>query len=401
MPNTKPSVLIINRVYPPVQGASGRLARDLVRHLIEQGHKTTMLTSAVKPGRQKRGPMTIQRVRGQEKPNASGYFMALMRLGAASFTLKKSDIVITMTDPPFLSVLGHMLAKLRRARHIHWCLNTYPDLFPVVGYKFPDFLMGLMQRFSRAAMLCADTVVVPDPYMARHLESMGVEGKNIVVIESWADRELTYMGELPAPSIRQLPPSKQVRPVREDPVAHKFRMLYAGNIGRTHPMDTVLKAAHEIATHSNDVEFAFAGKGPGYDRLAARRAAAGLDNIRILPFQPRARLRYTMEGGDVHLVTMDKRAAGLMLPCKFYLALAVARPVIFVGPEKTLIADIIRKFGCGVVVGQDDVDGLVRAISLYRDNADAWFAASDGAKKAFEGRGAEYALARWSLLIAR
>lgn len=401
MAKGKNSVLIINRVYPPVQGASGRLARDLVRHLIEQGYKATMLTTAPKPGTQKRGPMAIRRVKGEVKPHAAGYFMALVRLGLAAFSLKKHDVIVTMTDPPFLTVLGHMLSRLRKARHVHWCLNIYPDLFPVVGYNFPGFVMGMMRRISRAAMVCADTIVVPDPHMARRLEAEGVDAKNIVVIENWPDRELTHAGELPAPSIRQLPPARAARPVRADPVAHKFRVLYAGNIGRTHPMDTVLKAAHAIATQANDVEFAFTGKGPGYDMLAARRASAGLDNIRILPFQPRARLRYTMESGDVHLVTMDSRADGLMLPCKIYLALAVGRPVIFVGPDKNLIADIIRKYSCGIVVPEDDVEGLVRAITLYRDDPDAWFAATDGTRKAFEGRTAEHGLARWMALIAR
>src|SRR5262249_35654055 len=132
----------------------------------------------------------------------------------------------------------------------------------------------------------------------------------------------------------------------------KFRILYSGNLGRAHPVQTILDAATLLAGTNPEIEFVFVGDGPQFDRLAHERARRGLENIRFLPYQPASRLRELMESGDLHLISMSDRAAGLLVPCKLYSALAVGRPCILVGPAQSEVARIIEDFHAGTVVPQ-------------------------------------------------
>src|SRR5690606_32983651 len=129
-------------------------------------------------------------------------------------------------------------------------------------------------------------------------------------------------------------------------------------------------------------EFVFVGDGSRYDDLARERTRRGLDNIRLMPYQPPARLREIMESGDVHLVSVKEEAAGFLVPSKLYSALAVGRPCVFIGPAQSEAAKVISDFKAGIVLPQGDAQALAEAIKTLRMNGQAWFEAQAGAASA-------------------
>ncbi|HUG54426.1 MAG TPA: hypothetical protein VMR21_12540, partial [Vicinamibacteria bacterium] len=58
---------------------------------------------------------------------------------------------------------------------------------------------------------------------------------------------------------------------------------------------------------------------------------------------------------------------GLIVPSKLQAAFSVGRPVIFVGPAQNEIATWIRESGGGWVVGEGDVEGLIRVVGQAGD----------------------------------
>jgi hypothetical protein len=48
-----PSVLFLNRVYPPVRGATGRVLRDLARSFAADGWSVTVLTTGPERSKKK------------------------------------------------------------------------------------------------------------------------------------------------------------------------------------------------------------------------------------------------------------------------------------------------------------------------------------------------------------
>jgi glycosyltransferase involved in cell wall biosynthesis len=162
----------------------------------------------------------------------------------------------------------------------------------------------------------------------------------------------------------------------------KFRILYSGNLGRAHPISTIIEAAAILQTSNPEIEFVFVGDGAGFDKIAQARSRRGLDNIRLLPPQPLSRLKDLMEGGDIHLISMKHEVLGMLVPSKLYAALAAGRPCIFIGPENSETAKVIHEFGAGIVVPQGQAYHLAEAILKFRNDGDTWFAAQNGAIKA-------------------
>lgn len=402
----KPSVLFINRVYPPVRGATGRVLRDLAHAFAKDGWEVTVLTTGPKRGEMMDGPVHLKRIKATAHKSILSYFMIWLRLLIAGLFMPRHNMVVTLTDPPMLVVAGRLLARVKGSSHMHWCHDLYPDILPVLGLDLPPRVMNFLKAVSRRAMKSCDRVVVVGRCMAKHLAFTGVDMSKVTIIPNWPDLELTmrarvHSGGNPirvksaangnvterfADRARGILNRKPFF-VDENP---KFRVLYAGNLGRAHPVGTILDAAAILMTDYPEIEFVFVGEGAGYDRVALERARRGLDNIRLLPAQPVARLKELMESGDLHLISMKHEAAGMLVPSKLYAALAAGRPCILIGPDHTETARVIREYGAGQIVSQGDARHLAESIVSFRSDGNAWFAAQNGAHRA----SAEYAPTR-------
>lgn len=401
--DSKPSVLVINRVFPPDRGTTGRLVRDLSLAFAKDGWHVNVICASKSKSveRHKNNDIRVHRVRAPiTEKTGWQYFKVWCKLAIAARRLPAHDLVISMTDPPLLVVAASMIARRKNSAHIHWCQDVYPDLLPVLGINLPGFFYKVLLALSRRAMKQCDKIVVIGRDMGNYLIREGISPSKISVVPNWPNMELVrpsggyhnsaghddksrkaangkhhYATEVRAMQKGQEP----IINLFKDKNNPRFRILYAGSIGLAHPIQTILEAA-EILNQSNpEIEFVFVGDGPAFKHLAEERARRNIQNIRLVPFQPAHNLRELMESGDVHLISMTDKSQGLLVPSKLYSALAVARPTIFLGPEQSEVAKVIRDFKAGIVLPQGDPQKLADLIKHYRYDADDWFAAQHGA----------------------
>lgn len=380
--------MFFNRVYPPERGATGRVLRDLAHAFAKEGWHVTVITSGPQKGQERDGAVRIVRVKGPEKPGGAwGYFWVWLKMVVIAMRLKPRHLIITMTDPPLVVAGGAIVAKFKKSRHIHWCQDLYPEIMPVMGYKMPVFLFKQLKKIRRKAMDSCDKIIVPGRCMARVLSLEGLPAQKITMIPNWPELELVDPELLDFSNHHSFhtPQNSGARPHEEQiKDIQRFRVLYAGNLGLIHPIDTIIGAAEILYLKKSDVEFVFVGEGPRFDMIAAERAKRGLENIRILPRQPVSKLYDLLESGDLHLVTLNDDAAGLAVPSKLYAGLVVGRPVLFIGPEQSECAKVIKDFKAGRVLSSEDPNALAQAISDFRQNAQIWFDAHKGANEARE-----------------
>lgn len=387
----KLSILILNRVFPPHFGATGRIACDLALYLRRKGHAVTIVTTAEQPAVDTARNLKVVRVRGEREPEGGwAYYRILKRMKKAAMKQPRHNIVISMTDPPLLADIGHKVARHMKARHIHWAQDIYPDLLPVLEVDYPNFIYKKMMNKMRRAVKSAAGVVVISKCMASYLAHHSIDRRRLHTIENWPETILLGEDEEGAQAVELFQNGDE-----------KFRILYAGTIGLAHDFDAVLKAAKYLQKSNPEIEFVFAGRGRGLDRLSRKKAQAGLDNIRFLPPQPAKNIRAMMAAGDIHLVTMKAGALGKLFPCKFYSACAAARPVIFVGPKDCDIHRKIKDSGCGASIRNEDAKGLVQAILAYRYDGNAWYKAGMAAQAMADEKGSvQNSLRAWEDLIA-
>jgi glycosyltransferase involved in cell wall biosynthesis len=165
----------------------------------------------------------------------------------------------------------------------------------------------------------------------------------------------------------------------------RFVVLYSGNMGLAHEFETVLGVA-EALRDRDEVLFAFVGGGPRRGEIEEQVRRRGLRNVEFRPYQARERLGDSLTAGDVHLVTLRERMAGLLVPSKIYGILAAGRPTVYVGPDEGEIAEILRSGACGVRVAPGDEQGLAEAVLRYASSESHRLEHGRNARRLFERR---------------
>jgi glycosyltransferase involved in cell wall biosynthesis len=369
------SILFINRVYPPMNGATGDMLRGLAEGLAEKGWEVSVLATAEpgEPAKSVRNRVRILRAGGLfSRRNvilrALSYFLMIPSLLTRALLLPRTDFVVTMTDPPMLAAVGPAIAFFKRNRVIHWAQDLYPEVAEELGVlPRGNVLTNLLRRISTAALLHADAVVAIGRCMASRFVARGISYAKIFIIPNWA------------PPMHSL--ERADNPFRK---AHQlegaFVVAYSGNMGLAHEFDSILDAAEMLRDRS--VVFLFIGDGPRKKSVEGEAMRRSLSNVRFLPSQPASKLSESLSAADAHIVTMRPNLCGLVVPSKVYGVLAAGRPCLFVGPKDSEAARLILETGAGSVIESGNPSSLAGMILDWMNDAPAHAAACRRARVA-------------------
>ena len=192
---TPPSILFLNRVYPPADGATGQLLAELAPELVRRGHRVTVVTSQTGAGSvssETVDGVRVERVTGLPFTRASHWRRALSYLSLypallwRALRLPRADVLVTLTDPPLLLVLGVILKTLKGSRHVHWAQDIYPELAEEMGVLSKNGMIARALRWvSTAGLRHADRVIAVGRCMKARLVQRGLAPSAIDVIPNW------------------------------------------------------------------------------------------------------------------------------------------------------------------------------------------------------------------------
>jgi colanic acid biosynthesis glycosyl transferase WcaI len=287
------------------------------------------------------------------------WVLATYVLGTVAYTLfgRKVELNVFLTQPPLFSAWGPLLRVVRREKFACIVMDLYPDVAVASRQiKAGGVLDRLMQRVGRWTLRRADAVIVIGRCMADRLAADGVPRSRMHLVTNWADEGAVRDCPLTGNRLRA-----------ELGLEGRFVVLYSGNMGIAHTFDEVMHAAGKLAVR-RDIHFVFVGDGARRGEIEEAVHARHLQNVTLLPFQPRERMADSMGLGSVHLITQRPGMEGVVVPSKAYSAFAAGRAVIYVGDSRGEIARTVVDSGVGTVVAPGDGDGLAAVIAAYADD---------------------------------
>lgn len=364
--STQQTIKLITQFFAPDYAATGQLLDELVRELARQGMPIEVFTGqpgyaygdAIAPNRESFENLEIYRSRATQlwSKRIRGKaingllftvraFLHLLRHG-----WKKDQILLLTTAPPFLPVVGYLANLLFATPYVVILYDLYPDIaeeLGVVDYNHP--IARLWRWLNRLVWRRAKSLVVLSPAMKdRVLGHCPKVSQKVNVIHSWADPEF----------IKPIP--------KEDNwFAHKYRLvdtftvMYSGNMGRCHDIDTIFDAAKLL--RYEPIKFVCIGDGAKRKTLIESVKAEGLEkNFLFLPYQDKKDIPYSMTACDVSLVSVSEGMESLVAPSKLYSALAAGRPLAVICSEKNYLDKMLHQIGCGATFRNGDSENLAR-----------------------------------------
>ena len=186
-----PSLLFINRVYPPDIGATGRVLEHVAHGFVAAGWEVTVLTTAgehSKAGSALQNGVKVVRIASSFSKKslvsrALGYAVMIPALGLRALSLPRVDVVVTKTDPPMLLVLGPLLRLLKGSRTIHWAQDLYPEVAEELGAMTRGgVIAGMIRSISTWSMKGYDLTIAVGRCMEARLKKRGIPANRILVI---------------------------------------------------------------------------------------------------------------------------------------------------------------------------------------------------------------------------
>jgi colanic acid biosynthesis glycosyl transferase WcaI len=252
-------------------------------------------------------------------------------------------------------VLMSVVSRLRRARLIIVVHDVYPDVLYATGLMPVGSVAGrLLDRLATGALRRAERVIVIGRDMKRRIEAkLGGSSEHVVFIPNWADPDIVP-GSMPGADAN--------RPLV---------VQYSGNMGVTHPVETLLDCAAALQRDGVNARLEVFGWGLKLPAFRGAVQTRGLANLSLGERCARAKLGARLASADVVLVLMRHGMAGISVPCRFYNVLAAGRPVIVAAESNSEIALVVREHGLGWVVEPEDCAALTAAVADAAARRDA------------------------------
>jgi glycosyltransferase involved in cell wall biosynthesis len=266
------------------------------------------------------------------------------------------DAIFFSTSPPLIGVAAAVAHIVRRIPTSYWAMDLNPDQLIALGKLKPtDFTARLLEAINRFILRNCALVIALDRFMAERLlaRQRGLRDK-LLVMPPWPQEEHVEQIERDANPFRQ-----------KHGLDGKFVIMYSGNHSPSNPLATLLDASLQFKDDP-DVRFLFVGGGllkKDVERLIEQHQ---LTHVISLPYQPLAELKYSLSAADVHVVSLGDAMIGIIHPCKIYGAMAVGRPILYLGPRPSHVSDILDANRIGWHVSHGDVAGVVGAIRQMR-----------------------------------
>jgi glycosyltransferase involved in cell wall biosynthesis len=368
-------IAYLTQYFPPEMGAPQVRIPEMMRPLIAQGHRVTILTGMpnyptgrIFPGYRRLLMKTetldgMRVVRVWLYPTLSvGFLRRLfshMSFVVSSaffglFCLGRQDVILVESPPLFLALTARFLSLFGRGPYIAVVADLWPQvaidtgmLRSGFGIRVARWLEAMLYRNGRAVFTQtpkqAEDIRTRFPGIPVHVTSGGVDtGK--------------FGPPLRDPAVRDA-----------YGVDGKIGVLFLGLHGFAQGLDVAVEAAALLRDRPN-LRFVLVGDGVEKEKLQARARSLELPNLTFYDPIPRAQVPALLASMDIALVTLRRGVPLGTIPTKLYEAMASGLPTALAANGEA--ADLVRGEGVGFAVAPGDARGLADALARLASDPD-------------------------------
>lgn len=272
------------------------------------------------------------------------------------FAAKRPDVIYAYHPPLTVGITAVLIRLFRRVPVVYDIQDMWPDTLRATGMFSNEKALNVVSRVCDWVYRRADQLVVLSPGFKRLLIERGVPADKIEVIYNWCaeDSLAAPQGVVPAAFFDQ----------------DKFRILFAGNMGKAQALDAVLRAAELLQQQAPDLTFVFLGGGVEVERLQKLAADESILNVTFLPPVPMTEVGHYLNAADALLVHLKKDPLfTITIPSKTQAYMAVGKPILMAVDGDA--ANLVRDSGCGQIAESENPQAIAdAALSLMQASSD-------------------------------
>lgn len=283
----------------------------------------------------------------------------LTNIREALAILRLKNVDVLFEDVSYSSFWTVKAAKLKGIKIVAMLQDVWPDN-AVQSHLISQgsLLYRYFEMWQRYVYKNADRIICISDDMKKFIVSKNVSAEKIDVIYNWgySDEAVNIPWEK----------NKFVNKFELD--REKFYAIYAGNIGKMQNVEVVVNAAKELQNRE-DIHFLIIGDGARRD--AIENMARGLNNITMLPMQPRELAVHIYSAAGVNIIPLVAGGTKTAMPSKTGVILSCGQPAVFCFDASERFISMVKKNKVGDVVAPENYKELAKIICKYSENSPA------------------------------
>jgi len=363
-------IIAISQVYWPDTVSVSQHLTDLLEYLAVRGHKVTIYTSKNDYENPKihfkneeiHNGVIIKRFGNTSFGKAKKVgrvidflsFNFILGLNLVKIKRKSYDLMIGVTVPPLLSYIGIKLAILKKIKFLYWTMDLQPELSIISGYLSPTSKAARsLQKKGDFIFKKSDIIITLDKYMGKHIYNRIGNREKIFSVSVWPVMNTVYDG------------SRLSNPFRiENKFGDRIVIMYSGNHSVVHPLDTLINIETSL---KDDKRFLFVhiGSGVRLKDVIENKKKYDLDNVVILPYQPRENIHLSLGSSDIQVVVLGDNCVGYTHPNKIYGAMFIGKPILYIGPKSSHVTDVLDSTKGNIIANHGEVKQIISKLELF------------------------------------
>jgi glycosyltransferase involved in cell wall biosynthesis len=266
------------------------------------------------------------------------------------------DVVLVNQLSPIMMAIPSMVYKKKHNKKIlFYCLDLWPDSLAAGGIKEESLIYKLFFKISKWIYNSADMILITSSMFKDYFE-------NKLNINSITIKHLPQYAEELFTNIQQ---EDNVEAYSNDKNKN-YNFVFAGNIGDMQSVDTIVKSAKELSSHSNII-FHIVGDGSKLNECKQLAQDFHLTNIIFYGRRPIEEMPKFYYMADAMLITLkDNKTLSYTLPGKVQSYMAARKPIIgAINGETRYVIEVAE---CGLCCAAEDYNALANLILEFCSN---------------------------------
>lgn len=294
---------------------------------------------------QKKFKSTILRVLGFVYWHVVSFFLVL--------SIKGVDVILSPSPPLTIGQLNLWLGYLKKCKVIYNVQEIYPD---ILGLK-DGLAYRILRRMERRVYSGSDAVTTIDQVFYDTIVNRFRDHTRLHIIPNFVDTNLYR------PCIGHSDLDEALFPESDS-----LRVLYAGNIGFAQDWDSLVELARR--TKDQAIDYIVIGEGVRKEYLQESKTQYCLDNLFILPYQPRELMPQILDYSDIQFIFMNPEMDMQGFPSKVYTVMACARPLMICSGKNTPIVRFLDGVGCAKLITDRGLGDKVKQMEEWLRSID-------------------------------
>lgn len=267
------------------------------------------------------------------------------------------NAILSPSPPLTIGFVNLIIGKIKKAKVVYNIQEIYPDFLIEKGGLKSKPIIRILKWLERFVYNKSDAVTTIDQIFYDTVIERFENKSKLHIIPNFVDTDLYHPLSYSSLNIDN----------SLFKANNNLKLMYAGNVGHAQDWYPLIETAKKMK--NDPIDFYVIGEGVMKKYIEDQKKEYSLENLYILPYQPREMMPQLLAFADLQYIFMSKEMEGHGFPSKVYTIMACGKPMLICSGDNTPIVNFLKDLNCAEIISTADLSEKVAHIEKFLKTA--------------------------------